>query len=336
MMSPCNREQDWYSNKTFQAAEILVSTADDPSVTQVTNTGTEGLDEFNPFSARALDDLSGSTIPVTAASQPAVLQPTVEPSPRAAASAAQAELLKQQAELEKKAAELQRKEEELQSRDSTRGKENNWPPLPKFFPIKPCFYQDFNEEIPLEYHRVSKMMYYLWMYHCVTLFLNLLACLAYFTTNADNGVDFGLSILWFILFSPAAFVCWYRPVYKAFKSDSSFNFFFFFFIFSFQVIVYIIQSVGIPRWGNSGWISAISVIGSNVAVAVFMMVVAGFFTVNAVLAVILLKMVHSKYRRTGASFQKAQQEFSLGVVTNRTFQNAAATAASSAVQGSFQ
>lgn len=42
---------------------------------------------------------------------------------------------------------------------------------------------------------------------------------------------------------------------------------------------------------DSGWISAISVLGTNLAVAVIMMVVAGFFTVNAVLAVILLKMV---------------------------------------------
>lgn len=43
------------------------------------------------------------------------------------------------------------------------GRQNNWPPLPKRFPIKPCFYQDFSEEIPPEYQRVCKMMYYLWM-----------------------------------------------------------------------------------------------------------------------------------------------------------------------------
>lgn len=86
------------------------------------------------------------------------------------------------------------------------------------------------------------------------------------------------------------------------------------------------------------------------------MVVAGFFTVNAVLAVILLKMVglwgknlisgpaltavfaskvHSKYRRTGASFSKAQQEFSQEVMTNRTVQTVATDAASSAAQGVF-
>ena len=43
--------------------------------------------------------------------------------------------------------------------------------------------------------------------------------------------------------------------------------------------------------GDSGWIASISVLQSNLPVAVVMMVVAGFFTVNAVLAVILLKMV---------------------------------------------
>ncbi|XP_062868647.1 secretory carrier membrane protein 2, like [Trichomycterus rosablanca] len=321
-----------FDNNPF-ADPVDVNPFQDPSVTQVT--GTDTIEEYNPFSARTLDNLNGVTIPISASTQPAVLHPTVVPSPQATAAAAQAELLKQQAELERKAAELERKEQELQNRDrdtTGRGKENNWPPLPRFFPIKPCFYQDFNEEIPPEFQRVCKMLYYLWMYHCVTLFLNLLACLVYFTANTAGGVDFGLSILWFILFTPGAFICWYRPVYKAFRSDSSFSFFFYFFIFAFQVIVYIIQSVGIPRWGNSGWIISISMIRTNLAVAVFMLVVAGFFTVNAVLAVMLLKMVHSKYRRTEASFEKAQQEFSLGVISNRTFQTAATTAASSAFQ----
>lgn len=57
--------------------------------------------------------------------------------------------------------------------------------------------------------------------HSVTLFLNVLACLAYFTANAAYAVDFGLSILWFILFTPVSFVCWYRPVYKAFRCTGS-------------------------------------------------------------------------------------------------------------------
>ncbi|KAM9410656.1 secretory carrier membrane protein 2, like [Pholidichthys leucotaenia] len=335
-----------FDNNPF-ANPVDVNPFQDDSVTRATSRTNESLAEYNPFSAPAMGNVD-TTIPISAAtaaasasaSQPAVLQTSVEQTPKASAAAAQADLIRQQEELERKAAELDRKEQELQNRSVSRGsnpgaKENNWPPLPRFFPVKPCFYQDFEEEIPEDYRRICKRMYYLWMFHSATLFLNVLACLAYFTANSEYGVDFGLSILWFFLFTPVAFICWYRPVYRAFKSDSSFSFFFFFFVFFFQVAVYIIQCVGIPRWGNSGWISSISMIGKNIAVAVVMMVVAGFFTVNAVLAVILLKMVHSKYRNTGASFSKAQQEFSQGVLTNRTFQSAATTAATSAAQGAF-
>ncbi|XP_074477611.1 secretory carrier membrane protein 2, like [Sebastes fasciatus] len=310
----------------------------DASITEATSGVT---DEFNPFSATEMGNHTGTTIPISAtSSQPAILQTSVEQSAQASAAAGQANLIKQQEELEKKAAELERKEQDLQNRTAGRAlnsgaKENNWPPLPSFSPVKPCFHQDFEEEIPDEYRRICKRMYYLWMFHSATLFLNVLGCLAYFTADSQYGVDFGLSILWFLLFTPVSFICWYRPVYKAFRSDSSFSFFFFFFVFFIQVAVYIIQTVGIPKWGNSGWIAAISMIGKNLPVAVVMMVVAGFFTVNAILAVILLKMVHGKYRRTGASFTKAQHEFSTGVMTNRTVQSAAAGAATSAAQGAF-
>uniref|UniRef100_A0A3Q3FX90 Secretory carrier-associated membrane protein n=1 Tax=Labrus bergylta TaxID=56723 RepID=A0A3Q3FX90_9LABR len=308
------------------ADPVDVNPFQDASITQATSGATENVGEFNPFAGTN----SGKTIPISAASsQPAVLQTSMEQSAQENAAAGQASLIKQQEELERKAADLERREQELQT-----GMENNWPPLPSFSPVKPCFYQDFEEDIPEEYHRICKRMYYLWM--CIaTLFLNVLACLAYFTADSASGVDFGLAILWFVLFTPVSFICWYRPVYKAFRSDSSFSFFFFFFVFFFQVAVYVIQTVGIPRWGNSGWIAAISMIRVNLAVAVVMMVVAGFFTVNAILSVILLKMVHSKYRRTGASFTKAQQEFSSGVLTNRTVQTAATSAASAAAQGAF-
>ncbi|CAJ1049284.1 secretory carrier membrane protein 2%2C like [Xyrichtys novacula] len=322
------------------ADPVDVNPFQDASITQATSGAAEIVEDFNPFAESSTGTHSGTTIPITAtSSQPAVLQTSVEQTAQANAAAGQANLIRQQEELERKAAELERKEQELQNRSGGRTsmgeRENNWPPLPKFFPVKPCFYQDFEGDIPEEYRRICKRMYYLWMFHSATLFLNVLACLAYFTADAANGVDFGLSILWFILFTPVSFICWYRPVYRAFRSDSSFSFFFFFFVFFFQVVVYVIQSVGIPKWGNSGWISAITMIRINLAVAVVMMVVAGFFTVNAFLAIVLLKMVHGKYRRTGASFTKAQQEFSSGVLTNRTVQGAAASAVSSAAQGSF-
>jgi len=39
---------------------------------------------------------------------------------------------------------------------------NNFPPLPGWFPIKPCFYQDFDLEIPVEFQHLVRTMYRLW------------------------------------------------------------------------------------------------------------------------------------------------------------------------------
>lgn len=47
----------------------------------------------------------------------------------------------------------------------------------------------------------------------------------------------------------------------------------------------------------------------------------------------LFPQVHSLYRRTGASFQQAQEEFSQGIFSSRTFQSAASSAARGAFQG---
>lgn len=43
------------------------------------------------------------------------------------------------------------------------GKEKNFPPLLRFVPLKPCFSQDFSEEIPMEHQVLVKRIYRLWM-----------------------------------------------------------------------------------------------------------------------------------------------------------------------------
>ncbi|XP_058165800.1 dual specificity protein kinase CLK2 [Dasypus novemcinctus] len=308
------------------------------------------LDVYNPFETREPPPAYGPSAPAPLPTPSAPsLQPSRKLSPsepknygsystQASAAAATAELLKKQEELNRKAEELDRRERELQhaALGGTATRQNNWPPLPSFFPVQPCFFQDISMEIPQEFQKTVSTMYYLWMCSTLALLLNFLACLASFCVDTSNGSGFGLSILWILLFTPCSFVCWYRPMYKAFRSDSSFNFFVFFFVFFVQDVLFVLQAIGIPGWGFSGWISALVVLKSNTAVAVLMLLVALLFTGIAVLGIVMLKRIHSLYRRTGASFQKAQQEFAAGVFSNPAVRTAAANAAAGAAENAFR
>lgn len=71
----------------------------------------------------------------------------------------------------------------------------------------------------------------------------------------------------FVLVSKSVFGHWlainamystrYRPAYKAFKDDSSANFMLFFFVFFFQLILMVLQTIGLANGGTIGIITCI-------------------------------------------------------------------------------
>ncbi|XP_016325604.1 secretory carrier-associated membrane protein 1-like [Sinocyclocheilus anshuiensis] len=125
-------------------------------------------------------------------------------------------------------------------------------------------------------------------------------------------------------------------LHRLFWSDSSFRFFVFFFIYICQFGVHVLQAIGIAGWGASGWISALTGLNTSIPVGIIMILIAALFTASAVISLIMFKKVHALYRTTGASFEKAQQEFATGVMANKTVQTATANAASSAARGAFK
>lgn len=322
----------------------------DPSVQQATANSAvadKGLDNYDPFNKQ-------NTTTTSVGQQPAVMSPTQEsvpaPAPPTYTQSAQqiataADFQRRQEELERKAAELARREEELKS-SPYNARVNNWPPLPNFLPCKPCFYQDINVDIPVEFQETVKRLYYLWLLHAGLLLANLFGALCFLFGGLDDGSLIGLSLVWSVFFIPLSFLCWFRPAYKAFKNDSSFNFMLFFLIFFGQFCFSVLMALGIKQMGGCGLIVAIATFtggsrdtgpsGGDYFIGFIILLITIGWIVCALGDFFMLTKIHGYYRASGASISKAQAEFTTNVFSNEAVRNAAANAAAAGVRQGFQ
>ncbi|XP_074596999.1 secretory carrier membrane protein [Brevipalpus obovatus] len=329
----------------FEEPNPFADPFDDPfkdsSITQATSGNSNvnsNLDEYNPFANQTNQAR-------TNVSQPAVLQtsavPTKPPGNVGSGQSAngppppytstpamtltQEELQRRQRELEEKERELAAREERL--KNTVPGfRENNWPPLPKISPIGPCFYQDINVEIPVEFQKMVRHAYYLWMFYVVVLILNSLGGIAIFIED-DSSEIFISSIMALLFFTPLSFVCWFRPLYKAFRNDSSFNFMVFFFVFFCQCVLSVFWAVGIPTSASCGLITAFKSHNST-PLRIFVWLITTVLISYAVLSVLVLIQIHDLYRKNdNVSLAKAQDEFRHGALKNEFTRNAAASLA---------
>lgn len=310
----------------------------DPSVQQVAkNTNAQlRVDDYNPFDNQAQQPKPtnyGQT-------SPAIMQPTLEPPtytqtgqqtvPKAVLNTE--ELQRRQEELERKEQDLARREEEM--RNSTYNvRRNNWPPLPEQCCFQPCFYQDIQVDIPLEFQKIVRYLYYLWIFHASLMIANVVGGII-----LEDFTVIGLGILYTLLFTPFGYVCWFRPAYKAFRSDSSFNFMVFFFIFFFQFVVTTIQAIGIPGSGTIGLIKALATFNNtawSIVSGIIALLIALGFGAAAAADLFLISKIHRMYRSTGASLAKAQQEFTSEFFKNQHVRSAASNVAAAAVQNQF-
>jgi len=235
------------------------------------------------------------------------------------------DMQQKQEELDRKAEELDRKEAELRKRQADGDGRNNFPPLPKCCCVGPCFYHDINMDIPVEYQRTCRMLFISWQLYVLALFMNVLSALAGVIEGYDDTpMLFGIALLYFVLFPIMSFVCWYRPVYKALRSNSSFNFFMFFFVFFCQTVLMFVYALGINSIGTCGWINASKIAsGGNHGVSIMFFITAALFTLLVFVYAYLLRRVHQIFRSSGATMQKAQKEFAEGMASNKTVQKAA-------------
>ncbi|GMR53768.1 hypothetical protein PMAYCL1PPCAC_23963 [Pristionchus mayeri] len=291
----------------------------DPSVQNsatVLNDSSNRIDEFNPFAAPAASNQ----------------QPASNATPSRGVMSD--ELFRKQEELERKAEELRRREQELNRRGAENqngtARPHNWPPLPTFIPIDPCFYQDIEVEIPAQFQSTVQLVYHAFLVYVLALFVNMVASLFYMIFASGGVGIFMLSVIELVIFSPCAFLFWFRPVYKAFRNDSSFNFMVFFFVLFIHCIFCFVQTLGFSSYAV-GWVNTVETYSVSVPVALLMTVSAITFTTAFVGMILSLLKVHRLYRGGGFSMDKARQEFTNGVMADRNVQGAAAAAAGAAL-----
>merc|ERR1711953_162100 len=262
---------------------------------------------------------------------------TFQPSQAPPSQVSTADFQRRQEELERRARELDRREQEIRNAP-TNVKQNNWPPLPKICPIQPCFYQDISVDIPVEFQQIVKYVYYLWIGHTALRLVSVLLGLMLIFVGGGVG-SLLYAVLWFVVFTPLSYLLWFRPIYKAFRDDSSISFMAFFFIFFFQMIFTFFRML--TGLGSGGLIvgfelvSATGASGGTIFVGILLIIESVGFGILTLADFYVLTRVHKMYRSTGASMAKAQQEFTTGVMSNETVRQAAADAAAASMRAQF-
>merc|ERR1719184_733277 len=136
--------------------------------------------------------------------------------------------------------------------------------------------------------------------HIGLLFANMIAAMIYLFCGGDTGQTFGLALLYWALLTPLSYICWFRPAYKAFRDDSSFNFMLFFFIFFFQFLFSVLYALGIGGMGSCGLIVAIGQLakgtGSGIVSGILMLAVGIGYTIAALGDFYCLITIHKLYR----------------------------------------
>ncbi|XP_044502191.1 secretory carrier-associated membrane protein 1-like isoform X2 [Mangifera indica] len=205
------------------------------------------------------------------------------------------ELQAKEAELNKREQELKRREEAI-ARAGVVIEEKNWPP---FFPL---IHHDIGNEIPIHLQKT--------LYVAFTTFLGLAGCLLWnFIAITIAWIKGGDPIIWFLAVIycltgiPGSYLLWYRPLYRAMRTDSALKFGWFFIFYSVHVAFCVFASVAPPIIfrGNSltGILPAIEVLAEKGFVGVFYFIGFAFFAIESLISIWVIQQVYMYFRGTG-------------------------------------
>ncbi|CAL5391629.1 unnamed protein product [Camellia sinensis] len=155
------------------------------------------------------------------------------------------DLKKKEKELQAKEAELRKREQELKRREDAAARagviieDKNWPP---FFPI---IHHDITNEIPIHLQKVQYVAFTTLLGLVVCLLWNIIAVTLAWIKGEGPTIWF-LAIIYFISGVPGAYVLWYRPLYRAMRTDSALKFGWFFLSYALHIAFCVFAAVAPP------------------------------------------------------------------------------------------
>ncbi|KAG2660836.1 hypothetical protein PVAP13_1KG462400 [Panicum virgatum] len=130
------------------------------------------------------------------------------------------ELSQWESDLRRREADIRRREEALKSAGVPM-EDKNWPP---FFPI---IHHDIANEIPANAQKLQYLAFASWLGIVLCLFWNFIAVIVCWIRGGDSKLFF-LATIYGMLGIPLSYLMWYRPLYRAMRTDSAFSFGWFF------------------------------------------------------------------------------------------------------------
>ncbi|XP_058209018.1 secretory carrier-associated membrane protein 1-like isoform X1 [Rhododendron vialii] len=205
-------------------------------------------------------------------------------------------------ELQAKEAELKKREQELKRREDAAARagivieEKNWPP---FLPI---IHHDIANEIPAHLQRLQYVAFTTFLGLVVCLLWNIIAVTLAWIRGEGPTIWF-LAIIYFISGVPGAYVLWYRPLYRAMRTDSALKFGWFFLCYMIHIAFCVFAAVAPPIIfkGKSltGILPAIDVVGDHALVGIFYFIGFGLFSLESLMSIWVIQQVYMYFRGSG-------------------------------------
>ncbi|KAL0406034.1 UNVERIFIED_CONTAM: putative secretory carrier-associated membrane protein 1 [Sesamum latifolium] len=220
------------------------------------------------------------------------------------------DLKRRERELQAKEAELKKREEELKRREDAIRRtgviieDKNWPP---FFPI---IHNDIANDIPIHLQRVQ--------YVAFTSLLGLVGCLTWNIVavtvawiKGEGPIIWFLAIIYFMSGVPGAYVLWYRPLYRATRTDSALNFGWFFLTYSFHIGFCVFATIAPPIIfkGNSltGILPAIDLLTGKAMVGIFYLIGFALFCIESLISIWVIQQVYMYFRGSGKAAEMKRE-----------------------------